>query len=196
MDEGDAQLVAAQRAGRPGAFEALHTRHAPRVRAYFRRSGFRPADAEDLTQETFVRVHRSLDTFDPQRGRFGTWLATIARNLARRAWRRGGPAEHFDPELAAEVLVGPDDPAAAGEQREQIERLRGCIDALPAELATVIRLRYVEARTTRGIGAAVGLAEATVRLRLAKARQALARCMGIPAPDAEAAPARRPGSRV
>jgi len=195
MDQDDAQLAAAHAAGRAGAFAALHGRHAGRVRAYFLRSGFADADADDLTQETFVRVHRSLHTFDPRRGRFAAWLATIARNLARRAWRRRSP-EHFDPELAAEVLAEPDNPAADPQHREQLALLRGCVAGLPADLAAVIRLRYVEARTTRGIGAALHLPEATVRLRLDQARQALARCLAARGVREEPIPARRPRSRV
>ncbi len=156
---------------------ALHERHAPAAVAYFLRSGFEPAAAQDLCQETFMRVFGSLRTFDATRAGFGTWLGAIARNVARRAWAKRTPsaATDFDLELAADVFA---DPADEMGRQEELAALGGCIDALPAELAELVRLRYVQARTTRGIAAATGVPESTVRMKLEQALLALQRCLG------------------
>jgi len=160
----------------PDDFDALYAAHGRRVKAYFVRCGFSPADADDRTQEVFLRAFRSARTFDPARGAPGAWLAAIARNVARRHWSRPKPA-NFDPELAEEVFAAAQNPGDKPELREEIDAVRACVELLPPELAKVVRLRYVEARTTRGIAAAVNMPEATVRLRLAEAMGKLRQCL-------------------
>lgn len=176
-DETD--LVQRCRAGDDAAFGSLYHAFAGRVRAYFLRSGFssRPADADDLTQETFVRAFRGLGSFDAGRGALGPWLAAIARNVARRHWGRRPQPDHADPELAEETLALLDSPGQAIESREELTGLADCIACLPGVLAEIVTLRYVQGLTTRGIAAAAGLAEATVRLRLAEIHRLLAECM-------------------
>lgn len=156
--------------GEQSALSELHQLHAPAVAAYLLRSGFSRPDAEDLTQEVFIRVFRGLGGFDPARGRLRGWIGAIAKNVARRHWRRRViDREHFDPELAQEVLEGPDTDQPPLEIREEIDALKEAISSLPPELAKIVRMRYVEGRTTRGIASAAGLPESTVRLRLAEA---------------------------
>lgn len=177
MDTNEAQWIARSLAGDEAAFRSLYAAHAPRVTAYFRRCGFTHSDADDLTQEVFVRVFKSLPTFDPARGTFRQWLAAIACNVARRRWRRRKEPDHFDTELAGEVFAVHANPADTPETREQLDALRDCIQALPADLARLVRLRYVDARTTRGIALAIGMAEATVRARLNEAVASLHECL-------------------
>ncbi len=55
--------------------------------------------------------------------------------------------------------------------------MRDCISCLPRELAEIVRLRYVEGRTTRSVGERMGMPEATVRLRLEQAQSLLAQCL-------------------
>lgn len=177
MSPDEPELIARCLAGEAEAQQALHAAHAGSVLAYFRRSGFSWAEAEDLAQDVFVRAFRSLEGFDASRGNFRGWLGAIARNVARRQWARRNRGENFDPELAEQTFAAPANPHDTPEAREEIEAVRSCVDALPPELARVIRLRYVEARTTRGIAAATGMPEATVRLRLTEARGVLDRAM-------------------
>ena len=175
--ESDSQLVEACIAGERSAFEALYGEHAGRVRAYLLRSGFSPADADDLLRRLAPQAPPGLATFDAGRGRFGNWLSTIARNVARRHWARRPQPDNFDPELAEEVLAAEDNPGSSPELREQIDILQDCIGQLPQDLLAVVRLRYVQGRTTRGIGSITGLPESTVRFRLQQARDALERCL-------------------
>ena len=176
MDESADQRAAGPE-GEDLAFTYLYSHHEGRVKAYFRRCGFAPADVEDLTQEVFVRIFTSLHTFDAARGPLGPWLATVVRNVARRRWQRRTPADGLDPEMAEALLAAPEDPAVAPEAREEMAALAGCVESLPPDLARMVRLRYVEGLTTRGIGEATRMAEATVRLRLAEAKELLERCL-------------------
>jgi RNA polymerase sigma-70 factor (ECF subfamily) len=163
--------------GDESAFESLYAAHAGRVKAYLTRSGFDAPDADDLVQEVFVRVFRSLGTFDGQRGSFRAWLGAIARNVARKHWSRRPHWHLYSPELAEEVFAAADNPGAGPAAREEFRAVRACVEALPPEMANVIRLRYEDGRTTRGIAAATGMPESTVRSRLAEARAAVARCL-------------------
>lgn len=176
MAAGEAELISRGRAGDHAALSALHSAHAPRIKAYALRSGFRQADADDLTQEAFLLAFGALDTFDCDRGDFAPWINTIARNLARK--RFGEPNTlQFDSELAAEALAVRANPGDPPEIREQIDALSRCIKDLDSELAGVIRLRYVDGRTTRGIADATGISEPTVRLRLNEAAMLLKQCL-------------------
>ena len=177
MSQEERQLVERCRAGDETACRSVHGLHAGRVIAYFLRSGFTPPDADDLAQDVFVRAFRALETFDPVRGTLRQWLGAIARNVARRHWQKRRQGEHFDTDLAEETFAAPANPGESPESREERQALAGCVEALPAELAQVIRLRYVEARTTRGIAAATTLPESTVRLRLKEAAEALEKCL-------------------
>jgi RNA polymerase sigma-70 factor (ECF subfamily) len=171
------ELVRRARDGEQQAFGTLYRLHAPRVKGYLRRSGFRDAEADDLTQETFARVFRSLETFDESRGRFATWLGTIARNVARRQWSRRAQPDDFDPELADEMFSAPYDRDRDAAHREEVQAVRGCIAKLPVELRNLVELRYVQALTTRALSARLSIPEATVRLRLKEAQALLLGCL-------------------
>jgi len=172
--------IARALAGDARAFGALYALQAPRVMGYFLRSGFARAEAEDLTQDTFVRVFKSLGTFDPNRGKFGYWVATIARNVTRRRWSSRKSPENFDPELAEEMIAGPSDAASgvnAASEGEEIDAVRDCISILQEELRSVVYFRYVKGMTTRGISVETSMPEATVRLRLNEASARIRSCL-------------------
>jgi len=178
VDENEKQWIDGALAGNPAACGALYDANARWVTVYFLRCGFAGADADDLVQETFVRVFRSLETFDPARGPFRPWLAAIARNAARRRWSARPRPENFDPELAEKVLTSPDaGPAGEAGRREEIDAVRQCVRTLPEDLQRVVRLRYVDGQTTRGIAAETRIAEATVRLRIEEARRRIEKCL-------------------
>ncbi len=170
-------LVARCLAGETNAFEALYTTHAGRVKGYFLRSGFTDGDAEDLTQQAFVRAYKSLRTFDAERGSFRTWLGAITRNVARRQWRKAPGADLLDPELAEVMFADDRSPHTDTEAREALGALDSCLGRLETDLSTMVQLRYVEGLTTRGMAERTGMPESTVRLRLGQAFEHLRRCM-------------------
>ena len=177
MGDNDAQLVSRCIAGEQAAFDRLYADHAGRALAYFLRSGFAGAEAEDLTQETFIRAFRSLHTFDAARGGFRTWLATIARNVARKYWSRRKAPENFDPELAEEIFADTSNPGPDPGEAEELAAVEQCVDSLPADMGRIVRMRYIKAMTTRGISTELKVPEATIRLRLKESQDALRKCL-------------------
>jgi len=171
------QLISRCLSGQETAFQSLYAAHGGRVKAYFLRSGFAGADADDLTQETFLRAFNSLGGFDGRRGSFGGWLAAVARNVARKHWLRRSGGTNIDPALAEEMFASAGNPATDAAGREEIDAVRECVEDLPASLGRMVRLRYVDGLTTRGLAGATGLAESTVRLRLTEAMAMLSRCL-------------------
>jgi RNA polymerase sigma-70 factor (ECF subfamily) len=177
MDAGDTTWLARAADGDESAFERLYAEHAGWARAYLRRCGFSAHDVDDLAQDAFLRVFRSLATYDPERGPLRPWLATVVRNVARKHWARRAQPVPFDPELAEAMLHAPGNPGLSAEQQEQFAVLGNCVDALPPDLGRIVRLRYVDGLTTRAVAETVRMAEATVRLRLAEAHDLLERCL-------------------
>ena len=86
MDE-DVQLMLAFQRGEEGAFDALFDRWATRLLRFLTRMVKDRAVAEELVQETFLRVHRARERYSPD-AKFSTWLYTIAGNAARNELRR------------------------------------------------------------------------------------------------------------
>lgn len=176
-DQRETEWIAGALRGDQAAMRLLYARHGRVVTAYFARCGFGGADCDDLLQEVFIRAFRSLTTFEGSRGGFRTWLAAIARNVARKRWQQRPVGLAFDPEIAQEVLTIEDNPGHTLQQQEELAALSDCVSHLPPDLAKLVQLRYADARTTRGIAEAAGLAEATVRLRLQQAMEMLENCM-------------------
>jgi RNA polymerase sigma factor (sigma-70 family) len=127
-----------------------------------------PATAEDVAQETFVRVWRHAGSFDPRRGRVAPWLLTIARNLAVDAGRLRR-ADPIDPDVLAGSLqlagsaAAPDELGPAPDERE---RLRAAIAELPADQRQALVQAAYLGRTAREIGELDGVPLGTVKTRI------------------------------
>lgn len=125
--------------------------------------------AEDLTQDTFVRVYRALPGFDPRGpARLSTWILTIAARLTVNELRRARPEP-----LDADVVAATASPRREREARETGERLAAAIGALTAEARAVVVLRDVFELEYEAIAVALGLELGTVKSRLARARAAV-----------------------
>ena len=121
-EEKDERLAALAAGGDRDAFDALVTRHRQAVYRLCWSAAGNAADADDAAQETFVRVYRSLPSYDPARP-FGPWLRKIAWNCGltvRRDGNAGVPrvAEGDAPE-AVDPAPGPEEAAAGNEERRQ-----------------------------------------------------------------------------
>ena len=171
------QLISRSLAGEESACSQLYDTHAGRVAAYFRRSGFDSSLTADLTQETFVNVFGSLGGYDSGRGAFGAWLSAIAHNVARKYWRRRTVENTFDPELADAMFAMPDHASSSPEQREENDAVADCVSRLDQQAGELVRMRYVDGMTTRGIAAKASMPESTVRSRLVEALDCVARCL-------------------
>jgi RNA polymerase sigma-70 factor, ECF subfamily len=187
----DADLVGRAAAGDASAFRELVVRHQVRVYQIVYRMLRDRTDADDVTQETFVRVFRNLDRFDRTR-EFGPWLHTIARNaalnyIASRGRRRAASLDELSDKGAPPPASRDESPLESIARREIVERVRGAMDALPEEQRLVLTLREFDGLQYDEIAATLGIPIGTVMSRLSRARAALAtrlRARGIQ--DAEA----------
>ncbi|MEX0718175.1 MAG: sigma-70 family RNA polymerase sigma factor [Planctomycetaceae bacterium] len=166
----DARLVEDARRGDREAFGELVRRYERRVIRVIRRF-VRDRDlADDLAQETFLRAYERLDQFDPSR-RFGPWLFRIGVNLTldhlRKRKRRGRFA------LFSEKSSGPPpDPGVADprQRKELNQEIWAVLEQVPEKYRAVLVLRDLENFSTSEIAAILDRKEATIRWRLAEAR--------------------------
>jgi RNA polymerase sigma-70 factor (ECF subfamily) len=179
-------------AGDEAAYAELVERYEkPLVSFLFRYVGNR-AVAEDLFQETFYRMLRSLDDYRPRAG-FGTWLYTIARNLAldhlkMQRRHREVPLDASRPSERGDVpyrdaLPAPD--AAADEamsRREETERLGEAIRRLSPKLRETLLLRVYHGMSYRDIARVTRAPVGTSKYRVHEALHALARLLGVDEP--------------
>jgi RNA polymerase sigma-70 factor, ECF subfamily len=119
-------------------------------------------EAQDLTQEVFVRALRSLPGYRASGAPFGAWLATIARNLLRDRWRAARPAwSALTDDLAATNREH--DPEAWTLANAEAAQIRAALDALPADYQTVLRLRILEGRSTEEVAGLLDRSPAALR---------------------------------
>jgi len=162
----DARLVRAALAGRSAAFERLVQRYLPMVHALAcAHAG--DADAEDVAQEAFLLAYHKLNTLREPR-KFAGWLATITRNVARRAAQKRAREVPLEDAAAAEQTVDP-----AVEQRELAALLREHLDRMEDEQREVLLLYYFAGRTLPEIARILDISQDAAAKRLQRARQAL-----------------------
>ncbi len=169
-------------AGDQAAWEQLVKNHVRRIYGLCYRFTGNDSDAEDLTQEVFLRVFRSLKTFRAGEGTFLVWLHRLARNLLIDHYRRSRAdraTESLESELATlEQRPGPDsraDGALAG--REAGELLQSALRKLSPELREAVILRDLENMEYREIAAVLRIPEGTVKSRISRGRAELARVL-------------------
>ena len=135
-------------------------------------------EAEDLTQDVFLKVFRSLATFD-RRANFQTWLISVSRNLCTDHYRSvRKEREIIDRDVRSDDLApaSPDvSPLAALERRDLAERLREALRHLPETLRAAVVMRDMEELTYQEIAIRLGLPEGTVKSRINRGRHELAR---------------------
>lgn len=127
--------------------------------------------AGDLTQETFLKIFNSLESFDPRKGNFSTWSMTIGRNVflnhqkKNEARERRERKDFYSQPLPDNVKIHSD--VIEGEMiREEIGSL---IEDLPEPESSIIRYRYEENKTLKEIATITGLSISSVNRKLLKA---------------------------
>ncbi len=134
--------------------------------------------AEDLTQDVFLKLYRSLHTFD-RRANFQTWLISVSRNLCidhYRSSRREREAINRDLDPADLAAAAPGASAYARlESRDRVELLREALATLPVALRTAVMLRDLEELTYQEIADRLRVPEGTVKSRINRGRTELAR---------------------
>lgn len=168
--------VAQLRRGDMDALAALLTRYQNRLYRYLLRLVHQPPDAEDLFQQTWVRVAEKILQFDSRRN-FEPWLFALARNLAIDHLRRVRPGSLDEPfagdesgETKAERLVSRERPTTESIlERERSGRLAVALEALPVFYREVLTLRFEEEMKLEEIAEVLAIPLSTAKTRLRRA---------------------------
>lgn len=172
----DAELVARSKTGDTVAFGELVRRYQKPVFRIVLRMVKSQDDADDLTQDTFVRAYRGLKTFKEEFD-FHPWLYRIAVNQAinfiNKRKRQAAVDLEDVPETEIKSGPSPESPVQAASRSELLGRLEGALERLPEEQRTVFLLRVQEGLSYEEIAKAMDTPKGTVMSRLARARMAL-----------------------
>ncbi|MHB8524876.1 MAG: RNA polymerase sigma factor [Candidatus Acidiferrales bacterium] len=169
--------VARLRRGDLDALAELVTRYQHRLYRYLLRIVRQPAEAEDLFQQTWLRVATQIRRFDPRRN-FEAWLFTLARNLAIDHLRRVRPEsldEREENDYSTPASLRVSDPAALDVviARERTQQIAEAMDALPVMYREVLALRFEEEMKLEEIAEVLKAPLSTVKSRLRRSLENL-----------------------
>lgn len=170
----DRLLVERARAGDLDAFESLVRRHQDRLYGYLYRVCRNAADAEEMTQEAFVKAWDGLSGFRGAAS-FKTWLFRIATNLCINRFSRRKPLEPLTEEISAGRRFEPEE---SFRQRVLGERIDRALAGLPGDQRSALVLSIYEELSHDEIAAVMGRSAASVNMLLYRARMSLRRSLG------------------
>jgi RNA polymerase sigma-70 factor (ECF subfamily) len=176
-------------AGEAAAWEEIVQRYHRRIYNICYRFSGSPDQAQDLTQEVFIKMYSSLKSYDSQRAAFMTWMTTITRNLLVDYFRKtkqermtdsldAAPSEHEDAMPLSERI--PDKalpPDASVESRETREAVHRALQKLSPDLREAVILRDLQDMDYREIATVLRVPEGTVKSRINRGRAELARLL-------------------
>jgi RNA polymerase sigma-70 factor (ECF subfamily) len=175
--------------GDSAAWEEIVQRYHRRIYNICYRFAGTSDDAQDLTQEVFIKMYRTLSTYDMGKGAFMTWVTTITRNLLVDHFRKTKqdrltdsldtpPSEHEDAQPLGEQIADlsrpPDVQVQSRETRETVHR---ALQKLSPELREAVILRDLQDMDYREIATALKVPEGTVKSRINRGRAELARLL-------------------
>src|SRR6204780_2465297 len=178
----DRTLVERCLRGDGAAWEDLVRQHSRRVYGLCYRFTGRDSEAQDLTQDVFLRVFRALGSFRSAEGCFSTWLTLLARNLLIDHYRRTRNqrvTDSIEEQLprVEQGFVSVSRPESALAGREASEILQSALARLSPELRETIILRDLQEMEYREIAQVLEIPEGTVKSRLNRGRAELARLL-------------------
>jgi len=173
------EILAARAAGGDRrSFEDLVNRHKKSVYRLARSITGNHGDADDAAQETFIRLYRSLGSYDPKRP-FTPWLRRVAYNTSLNVLRTSRRRRH---ETSDELLPACADTAQGPEERLQTRQagvlLHDAVEGLSTELKATFMLRAAEGMSYRDIAKVTGVRMGTVMSRLSRAREKIIQSLG------------------
>ena len=175
MQYTDNDILTALKRGERYGFEALVARYGQTVFTMVVRIVGDEARAEELTQDTFIKLFETIDRYDPKRASLSTWLCRIAYRLAIDELRR----RHNDPLYYAEDLEAINTDEDADFEMDSLDRemmltqLEVAVRELTVEEQNLLAMFYYEHRSIREIVFIVGAKESTVKMRLHRIRKKL-----------------------
>jgi RNA polymerase sigma-70 factor (ECF subfamily) len=183
---GTDDVIVRMRRGDPDALAAMISRYQHRLYRYLLRLVREPATADDLFQQTWLRVMEKIGRYDASR-KFEAWLFSVAHNLAIDFWR-GKRGESLDDAGAADeapserLLAGGADALERLLDFERSAMLAACIHGLPAIHREVLTLRFEEDMKLEEIAEVAGIPLPTVKSRLKRALEGLREAMAARPP--------------
>jgi RNA polymerase sigma-70 factor, ECF subfamily len=180
--DADSQIVERCLSGEEAAWEDLVKVHTRRVYAICYRFTGSDHEAQDLTQEVFLRVFRSLKSFRAGEGSFGVWLSRLSRNLLIDHYRRT-KTERVTDSIEGQLPMLEEKTAASARTdglvagREASEALQAALQKLSPELREAVILRDLEELEYKEIAQVLNVPEGTVKSRLNRGRAELARVL-------------------
>lgn len=191
MEDAQAAALLVRRcvAGDAAAWEEIVQKYHRRIYNICYRFAGSGENADDLTQEVFIKMYRTLSTYDVERGAFMTWVTTITRNLLVDHFRKTrqerltdsldvAPSEQEDAMPLAERIPdqGPG-PDAEAQSREAGQAVHQALQKLSPELREAVILRDLQDMDYREIAAVLRVPEGTVKSRINRGRTELARLL-------------------
>jgi RNA polymerase sigma-70 factor (ECF subfamily) len=175
IDEKD--LVARCRKGEDDAWRELVDRFGSKVYAISYHFTLKREDAEELSQEIFLKLFENLHRYD---GGFPlvAWILSVSRNLCIDRYRRRKREKSFrfvSDDAVTALLKSEDDPAGMALKKERTQLLFSALSEIPEDLAEILILRDLNGLAYDEIGTALELPEGTVKSRLFRARAEVAR---------------------
>ena len=176
-------------AGDAAAWEEIVHKYNRRIYNICYRFAGSADDAQDLAQEVFIKMYRTLNSYDVDRGAFMTWVTTITRNLLVDHFRKskqdrltdsldGAPSEHEDAmPLSDQIADKGLPPDARVQSRETSETVHRALQKLSPELREAVILRDLQDMDYREIATVLKVPEGTVKSRINRGRAELARLL-------------------
>ncbi len=178
--DSELELVKRCLRGDDAAWEALLQAHTHKIYNLCYRFTGRYEDAEDLTQEVFIKVFRTLSTYDPDQAKFSTWLNRIARNHLvdhYRRTRKDRATSTLDDQLPIADPSAGAHPMGRVESRERREILQAGLNRLSPDLREAVVLRDLQDMDYAEIAQVLEVPEGTVKSRINRGRLELARVL-------------------
>jgi RNA polymerase sigma-70 factor (ECF subfamily) len=173
----DSALLLRVRAGDQRALDELCRRCWRPVYRSLARFTRNPAEAEDLTQDVFLRALRSLPQFEDRGLPFTSYLLQIAHNLARDRWRAGPARLVVTADVPERAVAGPGPESLAVESARR-QALLAALDRLAPDHRAVLRLRILEGRSTSEVATLIRRSQPAVRQLQVRALTALRAALG------------------
>ncbi len=175
--EDEKDLVARCREGNDDAWRELVDRFGPKVYAISYHFTMKREDAEELSQEIFLKLFENLHRYD---GGFPlvAWILSVSRNLCIDRYRRRKREKSFrfvSDEAVTVLLKSEDDPSSVALKKERTQLLFSALSEIPEDLAEILILRDLNGLAYDEIGKALELPDGTVKSRLFRARAEVAR---------------------
>jgi RNA polymerase sigma-70 factor (ECF subfamily) len=184
-----AQLVRRCASGDTAAWEEIVQRFHRRIYNICYRFAGSAEDAQDLTQEVFIKVYRTVSSFDGDKASFNTWVTTVTRNLLVDHFRKKRNdratdsidatqgADEEGPTLAERLSDGAPGPHVHVERRERREMVHRALQQISPELREAVILRDLQDMDYREIAQVLKVPEGTVKSRINRGRAELARLL-------------------